>query len=302
MTLYTTTFPEALKAGLDGVFDIAYKSQAYEYPDVFEVKETSDAYIDEMQYQLPDAVSIVQEGGSYTRVDITKIRTVRHIVFTLKAEMKATQEAVEDNHYSELKDGAKALGNAMRVTIERLHAEYIANMFTTTLSPDGKSVFNTAHDLFQPLPGKPTTMGNRSNLRLTHDNLKLRRTAMSKQLNENGTPIGAHAKLLLTGPDQEFEAEEITKSDKASGTANNNINVNKRIKPVSLTFLQEGPYPNMWVLIDKDHAKLSSWWRRKPEQHTTRDTQSDDWLYRTSARLAIGISDYRGLDGNTGEV
>lgn len=298
----SASFPEALKKGLDGVFTKAYDSTKYEYPDIYTVDTTEDPYIDYLQYTLPDVVSIVQEGASYTRVDITRVRTVRHYVFTLKAEMKCTKEAVEDLKFGELKNGAKALGNAMRVTVERLHADYISNMFTTTLSPDNKSLFNTAHDLASPLPGKPTQMGNRSQLRLTHENLKTRRIAMRKQLNENGTPINANAKILLTGPDLEFEAEEITRSEKASGTGNNNINVNKRIKPVSLTFLQEGPFPNMWVLIDPDHAMLNSWWRRKPEQHVTDEPGTDDYLYRTSARLAIGASDYRGFDGNTGEI
>lgn len=295
------TFPEALKRGLDGVFTKA-NDTPYEYPDVYDVKSTDDPYIETLQYTLPDIVSIVQEGSTYTRVDIKRVRTVRHIVFTLKAELKMTKEHVEDNKFGELKNGVKALGNAMHVTIERIHAEYLSNGFGSTLSPDGKTLFNIAHDLDSPLPGKPTTVNNRSQLRLTHENLKTRRIAVRKQTNENGTPLNCNATHLIVGPDLEYEAEEITKSNLASGTGNNNMNVNKRIVPISLTYLQEGPYPLMWILMDKKQKMLESWWRRKPEQHVVDEPGTDDYLYRTSARLALGASHYIGLDGNTGEV
>lgn len=294
-----------LKNGLDKVFDAAFYEEDWQFADVYDMDQTEDGFIDDYQIQTPDAIEVVGEGGAYTRVDIESVRTVRYTMFTLKTEMKITKEAQEDLKYKPMKDGAKALAIAMHRTIERLAAQNLCNGFSSVLSPDGVSLFNTAHPLFNPLGGKPTTMSNRSQLRLNPVNLGLRRVAGRKQLDEHGSPSPSKFNQLIVGPDLMYTAEQITEGTDEPGTANRNKNVTQRgLKTYVLDYFQEAAQfsTGLWLLRDSKLAKNRFIWRIKPESSIAEDAQTGDPLYRTRARLALGHSDYRGLDGNTGEL
>jgi hypothetical protein len=306
-TQYTAipSYAGGLKLGLDKVFDTAFYEEGWQFEDVYDMDETEDGFVDDFQIQTPDAIDIVGEGGAYTRVDIEAVRTVRYTIFTLKTEMKITQEAEEDLKYKPLKNGAKALGVAMHRTIERLAAANLYNGFSSVTSPDGVSLFNTAHALANPLGGHPTTMSNRSQLRLNAVNLGTRRVAGRKQLDEHGSPSPAKFNQLIVGPDLMYVAEQITEGKEEPFTANRNVNVTQRgIKTYVLDYLQEAPQfaTAMWLLRDSKLAKNRCIWRKKPESSIAIDGPTGDPLYRQRCRLVFGHSDYRGIDGNTGEL
>lgn len=306
-TQYTAILAYAggLKLGLDKVFDAAFYEDDWQFEDVYDMDSTEDGFVDDFQIQTPDAIDVVGEGGAYTRVDIEAVRTVRYTIFTLKTEMKITKEAEEDLKYKPLKDGAKALGIAMHRTIERLAAQNLCNGFSSVTSPDGVSLFNTAHPLYNPLGGKPTTMSNRSQLRLNAVNLGLRRVAGRKQLDEHGSPSPAKFNQLIVGPDLMYTAEQLIEGIEEPGTANRNKNVtNRGLKLYVLDYFQEAAQyaSGLWILRDSKLAKNRCIWRKKPESSIAIDGPTGDPLYRQRCRLVFGHSDYRGLDGNTGEV
>lgn len=306
-TQYTAipAYAGGLKLGLDKVFDAAFYEDDWQFEDVYDMDSTEDGFVDDFQIQTPDAIDVVGEGGAYTRVDIEAVRTVRYTIFTLKTEMKITKEAEEDLKYKPLKDGAKALGIAMHRTIERLAAQNLCNGFSSVTSPDGVSLFNTAHPLYNPLGGKPTTMSNRSQLRLNAVNLGLRRVAGRKQLDEHGSPSPAKFNQLIVGPDLMYTAEQLIEGIEEPGTANRNKNVtNRGLKLYVLDYFQEAAQyaSGLWILRDSKLAKNRCIWRKKPESSIAIDGPTGDPLYRQRCRLVFGHSDYRGLDGNTGEV
>lgn len=295
-----------LKLGLDKVFDAAFAEEEWQFEAVYDMDETEDGFVDDFQIQTPDSVDVVGEGGAYTRVDIEAVRTVRYTMFTLKTEMKITTEAEEDLKYKPLKDGARALGIAMHRTIERLAAANLANGFSSVTSPDGVSLFNTAHPLYNPLGGRPTTMSNRSQLKLNPVNLGLRRVAGRKQLDEHGSPSPCKFNQLIVGPDLMYTAEQITESSMEPYTGNpGNKNVTQRgLKTFVLDYFQEAAQfaSGLWLLRDSKLAKNRCIWRKKPESSVAQDAQTGDPLYRKRCRLVFGHTDYRGWDGNTGEL
>lgn len=297
------TYAGGLKLGLDKVFDAAFYEETMQFEDVYDMDSTEDQFVDDFQIQTPDAVEVVNEGGSYTRVDIERVRTVRYTMFTLKTEMKITQEAEEDLKYDVLKNGAKALGIAMHRTIERLGAANLGNGFNSVTSPDGVSVFNTGHTLTNPLGSHPTTMSNRSTLTLNSTNLGTARTSGRKQLDEHGSPSPCKFNQLIVPPDLQYRAEQLIGSSDDPDTANRAVNVTQRgLKVYVLDYLQEALQyaTTMFILRDSKLAKNRCIWRLKPVSSIAQDPASGDPLYRRRARLCFGWSDYRGVYGSSG--
>lgn len=298
------TYAGGLKLGLDKVFDTSFDESGFQFEDVFDMDTTEDQFVDDFQYQMPDAIEMVSEGGAYTRVDIEAVRHVRHTVFTLKTEMKMTTEATEDLKYEPLKAGSKALAVAMHRTIERYGSGLLCNGYGTVQGPDGVSVFNTAHNLVLPLPGKPATVSNRSQLKLNSVNLGLRRIAGRKQTDEHGSPSPCMFNQLIVPPDLQYIAEQLGESAQVPETANNGKNVTSRgLKVFVMDYFQEAEQfaNSLWILRDSKIARNRFIWRKKPSSKIAEDGPTGDPLYRITARLALGWSHYNGVDGSTGE-
>lgn len=296
------TLTGGLKKTIDTLFHHTWSKKSFEFEPVFKVSETDEAFVDDVQIQMPDEIEAVPEGGSYARVTIENVRTKRYIISTYKGELKITKEMLADSRYPLLVNGAEGLAIAARRTVEKKAAAVLYNGFTSELTPDGVSLFNTAHPLKNPLVGNPTTYSNRSSLALNAANVKARRSQMMKCVDEHGSLAPTMPDQLICTPDNLWEAKQIVKSVNEPFTADNQINVaGDGLKVVCLKYLAAGPYLNMWILRDSEIAKNRVIWRQKPQSEVTKDPHTGDTLYRIDFRIAFGVSHYAGLDGNTGE-
>lgn len=299
-------FPVGLKKDLDEVFDVHFADQGDQYAEVFRMEETEDAFEDDVQIQLPDEVSEASEGGMYPRVEIENVRSKRYIISTHKAEIKITQEALEDLKYKKMFDAAEGLSVALHRTVERKGASFFYNGFTSEQSPDGLSVFNTAHTLSNALGGAKFTSGNNKGTgALNAANLKAGRVQMKRTPDEHGSPAPYYPDQLIVTPDLEWTGLQLVQSVQEPGTANNDKNVvNRGLKLVVLDMLMEAPSydTTMWFLRDSKMAKNKFWWRLKPQKEVLREEATGDYLYRVRFRIARGCSDWRGLYGSTGNT
>ena len=293
-----------LKKILDDVFDVSWKKKSFEFEPVFKVSDTEDAFVDDVQIQLPSEIEQVAEGGAFARVTIENVRTKRYLIVSYKGELKITREARKDGKYERMIDGATALAVAARRTVEKKAASVLGNGFSSELSPDGVSLFNTAHPLSNGLYGV-TTVSNRSQLRLNATNLKARRSAMMKMVDEHGDLAPAYPDQLICTVDNQWDAQQLVQSQLEPGTSDNQKNVaGTGLKIYPLTFLSAAPAysSNMWILRDSEVAKNRFIWREHPTHDMVEEPQTKDTLYQVMFRFAVGVSHYYGLDGNTGEV
>ncbi len=301
----TADFLDTIKRDLDDFYSLEWNKTPFEFEQVYKTDTTEDPWVDDYKIQLPSEIDVVGEGEGYPRVRIDRVGGKRHTVFTLRSEMAFSEESVEDLKFKKLTDGAKALSTAMHRTLERLAARNIYNGFDSATGIDGVSIFNTSHSNALVLGDNPVTYGNRSNLSLNMENLKARYTAMMKQRDSHGDPLLVMPKKLLVGPDQIINAKQLLSNDWESGTADRNKNVmtNSLLgEPILMRFLMESPFPNNWFLLDPDMMKLRFYWRVKPQSRMVREEKTDNYLYRTRCRIALGWTDWVGVDGNTGEV
>lgn len=301
-TTSSYTFPNGLKDTLDDVFDVHF-TKSSQFEQVFDIRDTNDAYETDLQMQMPDEISQVSEGGAYPRTELEHVRTKTYTVLTYKREIRITQEALDDLKYEMLKDAVKGLGIAANRTFERLGASFFYNGFSSEQSPDGVSVFNTSHTLANPINGNPSTDSNRSTLALNATNLKAARTVMRTTLDEHGSLAPFMPDQLIVCPALEWMGEQLTQSVLEPGTANNEKNVAARgLKLIVLDYLAEASSngDSMWFLRDSDGARNKWYWRRKLRKNVVREESTGDHLYQVDCRLVRGCSDWRGLYGSTG--
>lgn len=298
-------FSSGLKDDLDAVFMDTFNGEEKQFENFFHVSDTDEYIINESKIQGPSRGVTVSEGGSFHRVEMVHIHDKTYTMVTMKEEMKITREAHDYLRFKEMKDATKELAELVARTVDQYACLFVANGFSTSLAPnDNLSLFNTAHVLAN-YQYDQTTVSNRSNLSLNPTNLAARRTAMRSMRNENGDPALLKPGLLITGPNLEFVGAKMVQSEKESGTANNDPNVAGRGLKHYVCDWWADPYcdyPNMWVLQDTTRHKLKFFWGKRPIQWIDKDPQTADYLYRIECRFMYGCSDFRGVDGNTGEV
>ena len=198
------------------------------------------------------------EGGAFATDLITAGYTKEflHTEFGLAFEVTVTAE--EDDRHDVLSDYAKWLMFSMNVVYEKRAALLFNNGFGAELSPDGVSIFNSAH----PLKGG----GSARNLLTTAADLSWTslQTALTDWQRETKFESGqfmqpAEDLYLHVPPELEFLAHRITASAGLPGSADNDVNAIKalrNIKIINNVYLTDN---DAWFLLsaNKTHGFCS---------------------------------------------
>src|SRR6185436_13714311 len=169
------------------------------------------------------------EGAGYTSQVIREGWTKDFIHTEFGAMFEVTQTALEDDQYDQLSQSAMWFMFAARVVVEKRAALLYNNGFSTELSPDGVSIFNSAH----VLKGGGTA---RNILATTAD---LSATSLEQALVDFQTETKVEAGQLVApvdslvlhvAPANEFNAHRLINSQLRPGTADNDTNALDRRK------------------------------------------------------------------------
>lgn len=307
MSTKTNDFPSVLKATLFDAWQAGFDGEDAQYQKVFQVEDSQDNYEDELQVQGPDTIPVASEGGVFERVEIENVRSKHYTWLIYKGEIKVTREMLDDAKYKIVVDGAKHIGAAVARTIDSVAAAFFYNGLNgAETSPDGASVFNTAHTLSNPLAGKPSIGNNSGTGTMTIANIRSARTLGLKTPDEHGSVAPCQLEQLIVPADLEDEAHVMMESLLRPGSTSplNDKNVTGgRIKEiVRLDYLNDAPSngSTSWFLRDKKKSRNKFFWRVRPERKIVREEASDDYLFRCYMRFGLGTSDWRGLFGSSG--
>jgi hypothetical protein len=241
------------------------------------------------------------EGATYVS-DIIKpgwTKEFLHTEFGLMFEV--TQTALEDDRYDILSDHAKWFMFSARVVQEKRAAIPFNNGFTSEQTPDGVSVFNSAHNL--------KGGGTARNVLSTAADLSW--TSLQQALvdwqRETKFEAGQFMQpvedlVLYVPPELEFTAAKIVSSTLQPGVADNDLNTIKtlrNIKVVKNVYLTD---TDAWFLLaaNKSHGFCS--YTRKPmsmEQAMT-DPRTRNRLYPIRFRQSWGVKWWQGAFGTAG--
>lgn len=241
------------------------------------------------------------EGAAYTSQVIRPgwTKDFTHVEFGSMFEV--TQTALEDDQYDQLAQNARWFMFASRVVEEKRAAILYNNGFSSEQSPDGVSIFNSAH----VLKGGGTA---RNILSVAAD---LSATSLEQALIdlqtetkvEAGQLVAPATSLLLhVPPHLEFQADRILNSTLRPGTADNDKNALKERKWTVVV----NPYltdPDAWFIQDanKKNIGMRSYTRvGLSMEPAMTDPRTRNRMYPVRWRRSFGCAFWQGVFASAG--
>ena len=299
-------FLKAMEKTLDDVFTAGYNLRGDQYSKVFDVRDSRKRQEEVLEYVGPSEITKSNEGGMYQRVLIESGRSRNFLHITYKAEIKVTQEMVEDVMYDRIIQASKMLGIAAKRTVEKKCAEFFWNSITgSEKTPDNVAVASTVHPVLYPEGTNPTTWSNLITDSFSSNAVKKMRSLMRKTRDERGDISPHFMNQLIVTPDLEWVAQELLNSKLLYDTAENATNtVGKGLELVVLDHLADAPTPydeDMFVGRDKEMAMNIFYWRVRPTSGFINEEASGDPVWRARMRFSLGCASPRGIAFSTGQ-
>lgn len=175
------------------------------------------------------------------------------------------------------------------------------NGFTTALTADGVSIFNSAHTLIGG-----GTQSNAGTLALSPTSLNTAVVNLMEQKDQSGVIRGNSPAVLLVAPAGWKKAREITDSALIADSANNNVNVYRSALGITVWSSHwlgaaAGGSDTAWFLLAKRHG-FTRLIRQGLETALTDWRYSNNLTYRYQANFRENYfcADYAGSYGSTG--
>jgi hypothetical protein len=299
--------------GLNAVFGTAYDMIDNEHLPLFEIEKSNRSFEEEVNMTGLGAAPEKFEGQSISYDDMRETYKSTYTHVTVALGYAITEEAVEDNLYSEMgRMRAKALGRSMATTKQVRAADIFNNGFSTTqLGGDGVPLFSATH---------PTLTGDQSNRPAVASDLS--ETALeqacidikSTYKDERGILINARPMSIHIPPQLQFTAEKILKSTLSTTlgvnpttTTNGATNLNDINALKTMGVFPKGAYvnhrftdPDAWFVKTDQQNATKHFVRVGLQTGTEGDFDTGNFRYKARERYSFGWSDWRGWYGTTG--
>lgn len=298
----TGNHPKALWPGVHAFWGQVYNANPMEYPDLYDVLTSGQAYEEDVQVTGFGLAPVKAEGAplQYDSEIQGPISRYTHIAYALG--YKVTFEELRDNLY-EVVSRRRAQANAFSInqTIENVAAAIYNDAFTGAvfLNANGVSLVNAAQ--------VNTTGGVYSNaLTPAADLSEAALEDICIQIMGVQTDRGLLFSLMpqsLHVPRQEwFNANRILKSILQSGTANNDLNVLRATNafPKGIKMNHYFTAPHAWFVRTNCLNGMQMFWRDQPMFDQDNDFDTKNAKAGTYMRFSVGDTDPRGIYGSNG--
>lgn len=286
--------------GVAKVWGRQYDEHTKEYPDLFEVDTSKKHREEDFEVTGFGLAPVKSQGGgvSYDSETQGTVSTFTHVTHGLG--YICTREEIEDNLYDVVsKRRAAALAFAINQTIENICSNvYNRASNASYMGGDGVELISASH---------PCSNGNQSNILST--SAQLSEAALEDMLvqimgatNSKGMKISLMGKSLIVPRQLWFEANRILKSTLQYDTGNNAINAIKATNalPEGIKVNHYLSDANNWFVRTNvpGMTGMKMYWRRKPDFTRDNDFNTENALAKSTMRLSVGWSDFRGLYGS----
>ena len=217
------------------------------------------------------------------------------------ATFEVTQTALEDDQYDQLSQHAMWFMFSARYTVEQRAALLYNNGFTSELSPDGVSIYNSAHVLKGGGTARnvPSVASDLSATSLEQALIDL----STETKVEAGQLVAPPSSLtLVVAPANEFNAARIINSNLRPGTADNDTNALKerKWKIVVNEFLTD---PDAWFVQDSNKKNLGLVSYKRvgiTMEPAMTDPRTRNRMYPVRWRRSFGCDYWQGTYGAAG--
>lgn len=300
--IVTGSHPKLLWPGVKAVWGQTYNEHAEEYPDLYDVETSSQAWEEDVQVTPFGLAQFKAENatGYYDSETQGPVSRYTHLAYFLG--YKVSYEEYSDNLYEVVSTRrAKANAFSMYQTVENVAVVPYNDAFTGAfyVGADGVSLVSTAH---------PNTTGGTYSNRLTPDadlseaSLEDLCIMIMGAQNDRGLLINLMP-LSLHIPRQEwFNANRILKSVLQSGNNNNDPNVlrmtNAFPKGIKLNHYFTASHP--FYVRTNCMEGMKFYWRERPSFAQDNDFDTMNLKARSYMRLSVGNTDPRAIFASNG--
>lgn len=224
-TLLPDLYLQSMLPAIDEVVMTKYSRFPDEFTEVYRMETSSRSIEQTTEVTGFGQFALVPENDT-TRYDDPLPgfnKTYIHAQYSLG--FKVSRVAVDDDKFGVVRKLATELGRSAKETKEVIAASVVNTGFTTGTTPDGVSLFNTAH----PLIGGGTQT-NRLSYATDPDvtSIQLALTDMRQTVDHRGKKLRIPTKKMIVPPSLEFIAAELLGGTERSDTANRSINSFRR--------------------------------------------------------------------------
>ena len=310
------TFAQTLAPGVHHWFieflDLQMRRE--EYSTFLNIDDSKQAYEDEVVMAGVGAMPEKVEAGAVIYDDLIQGGTRRYVHLSYALGSRASWELIEDDQYGLIRQTPKAQVRSAQFVREQVGANVLNLGFSTLLTADGVSIFNTAHPLLGGVqatniaPGVASyisTSGTYPN-RPTPD-LDLSFTAIQTMINQferqpdsQGIPIMTKPATIGIPPELKWTAREILGSPGKPYTANNELNalLGEDLKFQVLHYLTSTSAWLAWAERDNHQMKFY-------DRHPIDADYDDDFDTRTVKmvtfqRFSAGATTWQNTWGSNG--
>jgi hypothetical protein len=223
------------------------------------------------------------------------------LVQTFAQGIDISKQLFDDNMHGVWAEDVRDFAEKARATQDYTAFGLFRNGFTTALTADGFSIFNSAH----PLIGGGT-QSNTGTGALTPTSLNDAIVNLVEQKDQSGVIRGSAPKVLLVPPALWKHAREITDSALIADSGNNNVNVYRSALGITVWTSHwlgatAGGSDTAWFLLASRHG-FTRVIRQGVQTALTDWSYSNNLTYRYQAnyREAYFCADYAGSYGSTG--
>jgi hypothetical protein len=301
--IFESAFGNALQKTISKIIDDKMSQSKSDLAAFKYMKEDSmdGAYKDDLEMSGPAYLQKKPEGSPMAFGNIKEGAFTRYIPETFALGMATTEEAVEDEKYSECINAANRLGNALWNTIEQFCALFLCRCFTAGyIGGDGIVLSATNHPLpqggtasnYAATPAAPSRVAFNAAI-----------AALKKMKGHDGVYHALKAESVVCPTEQYPTWQGLILSEKAPEPGNfNEINVVNRYFKGSETAIVEVPYWNTtttnWGIITDAENGLQFLWRVRPKKRDWKDNANTVVNNAIRTRFTGGWTEWRGFYGN----
>lgn len=298
----TGSHPKLLWPGVHAIWGQTYSEHPEEYTDLYDVKDSSQAYEQDVGLTGFGLAPIKPETQSVAWDSEAQggITTYVHIAYALGYVV--SYEEMKDNLYKQVGE-RRAAANAfsMRQTIENVCSFLYNNAFSSTYFTtfDGKALCASDH--------VNATGGSFSNVLspgadLSEAALEDMCVQIMGAQNDRGLLINIMPSSLHIHRSEWFNANRILKSVMQSGNANNDINVLKATNalPGGAKINHYFTAPHAWFVRTNVPNGMTMFWRERPSFDQDNEFSTKNAMAASYMRFSVGCTDPRGIFGSNG--
>lgn len=295
------SFSRLLAPGLRKVYYEDLKDWPEEYSKIAKTESSKRAYEEEMTMAGLGTFGQKEEGKSMIYDDPIQGNVKRYTHVTFALGFRVSLEMYNDGRYGVMKRMSKSLARSAKQTVELEFASLLDDVFSGSVhkGADGKALCAQDHPLL--VGGSYANMGSVAG-DLGIGTLRASSERMERTVDDRGLPVNpGRGQLVVVTPTYQWVAKEIIGSEKQAYTADNTLNAFSDMG-LSYTVNHFMSNDDYFLLLGPQSVRdIKFFWRMKPQFDNDDDFDTKDAKFSGIMRFSYGFTDWRGVDGGSGD-